>query len=743
MLSPQRQLRALLLLLLSLLGFAVAWAQSTGGFFSPGELASPHADLSGITSCTQCHDLGAGVSATKCMACHDTVREQVSSGRGFHADKGRSCESCHPDHRGPDFPLVRIEHAAFDHRATGFDLDGAHASTPCADCHTKPGVWSGLSGDCASCHDEPHGAATGHTLLRDCARCHDTDRWAALPLPVVAFDHGNAQQADYALHGRHLAVPCADCHNDWKFNPVAHDQCADCHNDLHSGQFGPRGCDDCHTVDRKAFALRDFDHGSTDWPLEGLHRKVACEACHKDGARARYVDLPHERCETCHKDIHSAQFAPRACETCHTVDRRAFALRDFDHTIWPLLGDHLKAPCEACHKDGARATYVGLPHERCETCHADPHGGQFQPRDCDACHAPTAPSFGLAGFDHASTGFPLRGAHAEAPCEGCHGDGPEGTFAGLVATGCASCHEDAHAGRFSPATCESCHEDGTWTVTAFDHAATGYALTGAHQQVTCEACHGVGDARVGCLPHGSCADCHASDSPHQGAVATATCESCHETGAWASVGFDHASTGFPLEGRHTPLACEACHTDPNFAGAEPACSACHEEDRPPAHFEGDCAGCHAAAGWRPATLGGGDHSVTGFPLAGVHATLGCGACHTPDAATLGPFCESCHADEDPHRNLAGNACESCHGPTDWSIVRFMHASTGWPLRGPHQIAACVDCHATGWVGTPTSCERCHAADRPSDRLHADPLARDCESCHRPYSWEATSWPHGD
>ncbi len=666
--------RTTLIVLAVLVAFVSAWAQSTGGFFGPGELASPHADLSGITSCTQCHDMGAGVSATKCMACHDRVREQVSEGKGFHADKGKTCESCHPDHRGADFPLVRLEEEKFDHSKTGFDLEGAHAKTDCAECHTEEGVWSGASSACVDCHEEPHGAATGRPLLRDCEACHGVANWDALPLPVFTFDHGDATQADYALHGRHVAVPCADCHADWKFTPVAHEGCADCHDDLHNRQFSPRACEDCHTVDVKAFALRSFDHTTTDWPLVGNHKKAACEDCHQDGARAHYVDLPHDRCETCHKD---------------------------------------------------------------------PHEGQFKPRDCDACHAATAPSFGAAGFDHNTTDFPLRGAHQEASCEGCHGEGPSGTYAGLVATGCASCHEDAHAGRFAPATCESCHEDGVWEVSTFDHTVTGYALDGAHAEVTCAACHGLGEDRVACLPHAACSDCHASDSPHEGTAATATCESCHRTAAWSAVTFDHATTGFALEGKHQPLACTDCHTGPSFVGAAATCTSCHEDDKPPQHFEGACETCHAPAGWRPATLGGRDHAVTGFPLTGVHTTLECGACHTPGTTTLGPFCQDCHGDEDPHRNLAGNTCESCHSATDWSTIRFLHASTGWPLRGPHHLAACVDCHATGFVGTPTACVRCHQAERPGDALHADPLARECETCHRPYSWEAPTWPHGD
>ncbi|MCB9683154.1 MAG: hypothetical protein H6733_16940 [Alphaproteobacteria bacterium] len=661
---------------MSLLVAAVAWAQSMGGFLSPGELAAPHADLSGVTDCLACHEVGAGVSATRCMTCHDTVRDQVTRHTGFHADKGTTCERCHPDHRGSDFHLVQMDTTSFDHTPTGFALKGAHARAACEDCHTTPGTWTGLSTGCVDCHgdDDPHGRAAGHARLEDCASCHDTRRWSAVDLTAVRFDHTDPKQVDFTLHGQHTDVACTACHDAWHFAPVAAEACVDCHDDLHHGQFAPRTCDTCHTVDVPDFSLRGFDHTTTDWPLTRGHKGVACEACHGDGAKGRYVDLPHDRCST---------------------------------------------------------------------CHADPHGGQFSPRDCVACHDPDQTSFALSSFDHDRTDFPLHGAHADVACETCHGPGTAATFSDLPFDDCTSCHDDPHAARFAPDRCDSCHTDGSWQVTTFDHGRTDFPLTGAHTEVACETCHGPEEAHaLAGLPHAACTDCHADDDPHGGTPTTASCTVCHVTAAWAQVDVPHETlTGFALAGRHAPLACTACHDDPGFVGADPACASCHEPDRPRDHFEGDCGGCHLVDGWAAASLGGTDHASTGFPLHGAHTTLPCDACHT-GAPSLGPFCTDCHADDDPHRNLLGNACETCHGPLDWSFVRFAHATTGWPLRGAHAVAACVDCHPTGYVGTPTACRRCHEADRPHDALHADPVTATCDVCHRPYAWEPTRWPGG-
>src|ERR1035441_8582808 len=54
--------------------------------------------------------------------------------------------------------------------------------------------------------------------------------------------------------------------------------------------------------------------------------------------------------------------------------------------------------------------------------------------------------------------------------------------------------------------------------------------------------------------------------PHRGAF-VARCESCHNTDVWkqfrTSNGFDHATTKFPLDGKHREVACMKCHKDAN------------------------------------------------------------------------------------------------------------------------------------------------------------------------------------
>lgn len=723
----------LLLLLLVLLP-SLGQAQGLADFVSPGPLSRHHAEVSGITQCTACHDLGGGVSPTRCMECHEHVEQQVTSKTGFHADKGQDCASCHPDHRGPDAALTEFIQEAFDHSVTGFDLHGAHSPLECESCHTKDGTFVGLEQACKTCHDDPHNHEQARPMIGNCQTCHTDVDWSVLPLASSVFNHNDPLEADFPLHGQHGDVACEECHVDWAFVPVESSACTDCHDDIHDGQFGSRTCDDCHTVEVAHFALRNFNHNKTDYPLHGKHAGVACESCHGDGADAQYVDLPHQRCETCHDDIHGGQFDPEPCETCHTVD--GFDKRDFDHsqTDYPLALGHQNVSCEACHGDGKAAIYVDLPHQTCGTCHDDPHEGQFLPRDCVECHSVDLPTFELANFDHDQTDFPLLNKHADVACEDCHGDGPSGEYAELAFDDCSTCHEDVHEARFEPDACSSCHIDGLWTVESFDHDRTDYPLTGAHTDVGCVECHDEGENhRLQGIPFESCMDCHADEEPHHGAMDNASCSSCHETDDWALVAYDHlANTGFPLAGKHAPVPCMTCHEDPTFALEGQECEVCHLEDEPENHYDGGCEECHLPEGWLPATLGGEDHSITGFALRGAHNDLACLDCHLDES--VGPACIDCHATDDPHRNMLGDTCDQCHTETTWLRTRFDHAATGFPLRGTHRLATCDDCHATGFAGTPNTCRRCHDHEKPADALHADPLTSACETCHRPYDW---------
>ena len=77
----------------------------------------------------------------------------------------------------------------------------------------------------------------------------------------------------------------------------------------------------------------------------------------------------------------------------------------------------------------------------------------------------------------------------------------------------------------------------------------------------------------------------------------------------AQQNFDHFSTGFPLDGAHTNVTCEGCHTGGVFEATIPACANCHSSaslvrasQRPANHVQttGFCGDCHTTDAWSPA-----------------------------------------------------------------------------------------------------------------------------------------------
>jgi hypothetical protein len=484
--------------------------------------------------------------------------------------------------------------AGFPHAKTGWALEGKHRPLGCERCHTpklisapairemlakNPGrtTYLGLPTRCAGCHFDEHRGQ----LRSDCASCHSVQDWKKTP----GFDH---QRTAYPLTGRHRRVACQKCHpakRDEHFDPKAvpapraetflalsdipHQTCDTCHADPHGGKFEQR-CEACHTTAgwlkvKGAGIRRDF-HEKTRFPLRGQHQEVDCKACHGPfpGRRARFKGLAFGKCADCHPDGHEGQLARRGqraapdCDACHTVN--GFIPARFDvpahaKTPFPLKGGHQAVPCNGCHRADRslldrvpRALLALLKRERrpllvspvvfrfsgeldrCDSCHRDPHGGQFAAKvkasGCTVCHRDQ--SFHTLAFDHdRDSRYPLEGPHAKAACEGCHRAGAAGVvqYTG-VSRDCQACHLDVHRGQFAQAggtDCARCH-----TVSAFAQAPrfvhappfTPFRLEGAHAKASCGRCHrervvdGVKVERFVGLPT-TCAGCH--QDFHQGA----------------------------------------------------------------------------------------------------------------------------------------------------------------------------------------------------------------------------------
>jgi hypothetical protein len=466
---------------------------------SPGRLSAPHADLEGVRRCTSCHQLGErGVSNGKCLECHTLLKDRIARDDGYHAKvKAQSCGECHQDHFGREFETVRLDTAAYDHkRDVGFELKEAHAELKCRDCHQPAliqdravrdtltrhqaleGTFLGLGTTCVACHrnDDPH---AGQFKDQSCDECHNEADWKR----PDRFDHAETR---YPLTGRHRQVQCRECHEplpgkkgSLKLTGVAFAACTDCHRDPHAGRMTGR-CESCHTtggwtnLDKPSFERR-FDHSKTRFPLVGKHAQAQCAGCH-DPARARtatialrfenasrgasYPRPAAAQCISCHVDAHRGQLLQMAggieCKSCHGQDGwlpATFGLARHDKdTDYPLTGAHRAAPCLACHKNpelGQREfTFAIAVNDRtCLRCHRsdDPHAGQFPNRACDTCH--DTRSFRVASFDHATTRYPLDGAHRTVACNACHPlvteKGRECRRYRPLGTKCRDCHGES------------------------------------------------------------------------------------------------------------------------------------------------------------------------------------------------------------------------------------------------------------------------------------------------------------
>ncbi len=312
---------------------------------------------------------------------------------------------------------------------------------------------------------------------------------------------------------------------------------------------------------------------------------------------------------------------------------------------------------------------------------------------------------------------------------------------------CSGCHAE-HQGREFDLLSDA--------INKFDHEKTNFSLAW-HQidyagvPMSCTSCHSQGSDFS--LQLENCSSCHENYDPafmNQHILDFGSqCVACHD-GQDRMAQFNHASTDFPLEGRHADLTCTTCHAREgsihsmqDFLALPMECAGCHLE--PEIHaglFEEDCAMCHTPQDWQNVVWEGEpfEHfSSTGFSLA-KHSQdysgqpLRCTSCHP---ASLDQFqaqiCLDCHNQENPefmqlHLEQVGPDCVRCHDGVD-RMADFDHASL-FPLEGAHAAVQCQDCHSAGFEGTPSTCVSCHA----EPEIHAGFFGLECQNCHTTQSW---------
>lgn len=425
-------------------------------------LTGAHATL----PCTACHinNVYAGTPAA-CYACHQTDFSGTTNPNHIAAGFPTDCSLCHT--------TTAWSPSTFNHTSV-FPLTGAHATVPCAQCHTNNN-YTTLPTNCYGCHQSDwngttnpnHAAASFPTT---CDTCHTTTNWTS-----VNFNH--AQYANYPLTGVHATLTCTQCHtnNNYTNTPTA---CYSCHQADYNGTTNPNhvtsgfptDCSICHTT--SGWSPSSFNHNNTGFPLTGAHTTVACGSCHTNN---NYTTLP-TACYGCHQadwngttdPNHAAAGFPTTCDTCHTTTAWTGATFNHNNTPFPLTGAHTSVDCIKCHINNV---FAGTP-TACYSCHQADYTGTTNPNHvtanwpttCDTCHTTTAwlPA-NLPSQYH--TFFPLNHGNANGVCATCHTNSSD--YSVFQCTGChtAAATNPRHSGIsgyvYNSVNCYACHKNGS------------------------------------------------------------------------------------------------------------------------------------------------------------------------------------------------------------------------------------------------------------------------------------------
>ncbi len=506
-----------------------------------------------------------------------------------------------------------------------------------------------------------------------------------------------------------------------------------------------------------------FDHLTTGFELDGVHRDLACESCH---VNAMFKGTPRD-CGTCHSPntVYNAVAKPRMhiassnnCSACHNTIAFRPALH-FSHT-------DVLAACATCH-NGSTAQGEGPTHpatsQACEACHTTLSWAP--PKAVDHKQIPLA----VAGFCiicHNGTqaaGKPKTHITTSLECGDCHltNTWASATFNHTgITTGCVSCHDGVKAvgkqGGHMPTTnsCESCHTTGLGTVTP--SWAPALFIHTQMTVATCQTCHS-GTVKVTTGFVSGQPTNHVPPIPSK-----VDCSVCHGNTPTAET-WDVIAVGIPA--LHSGLNvnnCLMCHAGQTFAGvpkpytpmATSGISPTNSVPLSPQHIPvlagTDCSACHSAAylagGFGPATaMSGPKHAFV---------TTACNTCHEAGRSFYtggGTPLQLRPANHSSPEMAAPNDCSGCHQTTDWNSTQL--PAGHMPNPGNQ---ACATCHvglpgnyttlaanAVLHTGISGNCVQCHGATSTLTFYNNFPVksaaltpahipfipGTDCNACH--------------
>jgi Ni/Fe-hydrogenase subunit HybB-like protein len=321
-----------------------------------------------------------------------------------------------------------------------------------------------LPGVEARAHPTDNAATPAETTVSTCASCHKdpasleahvgtAERVAYLtithqppeeihgPIRCVTCHYGQEGTEDIQLAHEGIVIDptlgeahvCLACHPDLPAE-FPEDRLRTPHDAVTHGESVGVACSDCHG---------GVGHGFDPVSGEFVCPMAVCLDCHQE--RQLGADLTD--CDACHIGPHEPAPAV-ACSTCHQSTEAWRQVSTGDHPV-VLEGGHAEVSCFACHTDSLPMETSG--DTTCADCHQPP--GDHYGGACEACHTPSG--FGEARLPASEHPAPLLGAHQNAPCEGCHGDGQQ-----APAEQCGECH-DRPEGHL-PGECAVCHTPEGW-----------------------------------------------------------------------------------------------------------------------------------------------------------------------------------------------------------------------------------------------------------------------------------------
>jgi nitrate/TMAO reductase-like tetraheme cytochrome c subunit len=470
----------------------------------------------------------------------------------------------------------------------------------------------------------------------------------------------------------------------------------------------PTACQQCHSTTN--WTSGTFNHSTTGFTLDGAHAALQCAQCHTTAFNpSGAYNFPNPTpCVTCHQadfkgtnsPNHVQAGFPTACQQCHTTTNWNGATFNHASTGFTIDGFHTTLQCTQCHTTqfNPSGAYNFPTPTPCVTCHQADFKGTNNPSHvqagfpttCQQCHTTT--NWTGATFNHSTTGFTLTGFHTSLQCAQCHTAAFQGgPYNFPTPTPCVTCHQADFNGTTNPnhvqsgfpTACDQCHTTTNWLGATFNHASTGFNLTGFHATLTCTQCHNTTFSPGGAykLPTPTpCITCHQADyngtnaPPHAVVGFPTTCDACHNFNNWLGAVFNHNATTFPLTGYHaTNVTCVQCHVNGNYTTLPTACYGCHQTDynatsNPPhasTGFPTTCDTCHTTTAWTGATF-----NHTWFNVNHGNANGVCATCHTNPSDYSVFQCTGCHGGNNAanfnHPNVGGYVynsvnCYQCHG----------------------------------------------------------------------------------